>query len=453
MNEMRALLREAAETSPQDETDLSAVLASGRRRVRRRRLAVAGAVAAVTAVGTAVVVVAEPGGSDPDRVAEHRVPRPEGPVLRLDDATRAVAGRDYERLASSTNKDLAMRNGRTFDGVTEDGQILVVERANDVTNQVRMALRDPATGRLDWLPDVAPQLQPRPVLLGRDRLVFEAGDEPGKALRVLVLDRATRRWSQQTWPGLPRAETYPTAVAPDGRLYVGIRATAGEAPPGGWPTSPDGDAEDAGAEGDTYALWSVSLDDRSDVRDEDLRVGSFDVTDRALVWTATTNGTNRRIHVRDLATGEEHDFDPHSGKRCNLLGFSASGDKIVLGQYCGTYDDGRDDRVQVLSTEGDTITTIQGSSIDGGLGDGGTGGGGHLVSVQAWSGKEEGTYVYDLDTTRFLRLTDSVSTYSGGGPTPAGSLFVGLAYGQGKGQQPEPGIDLGATQWLVRWAS
>lgn len=452
VNEVRALLREAAQTSPQDETDLSAVLAGGRRRVRRRRLVVVGAVAAVAAAGTAVAVVA-PGGTDPDRVAEHRVPRPDGPVLRLSDAGRAVAGRDYERVAAFTNKNLVWKNGRTFDGVTEDGQILIVELANDITNQARLALRDPATGRDDWLPDIAPQLRPRPISLGRDRLVFSVDEGLDVPLRTLVLDRATRTWSQRTWPGLPSSESYATATGPDGRLYVGVRASAGSPPPGGWPTGPDGEAEDAGGEGDTYDLWSVSLTDSSDVRDEGLRVGSFDFTDTALVWSAATNGTNDRIHVRDLATGAEHDFDPRSGKRCNLLGFSATGDRIVLGQYCGTYDDGRDDRVQVLTTQGRTVTTLQGDSIDGGLADGGTGGGGHLVAVQAWSGAEEGTYVYDLATDRFLRLTDSVSTYSVGGPTPAGELLVGTAYGEGKAQDPDPGMDLGSTQTLIRWAS
>lgn len=452
VNEMRTLLREAAAQSPRGETDLSAVLAGGRRRVRRRRVAVACAVVAVAAVGTTVVVV-DPGGSDTNRVAERRVPRPDGPVLRLADAGAAVAGRDYERVATHTNEDLAWKNGRTFDGVTEDGQILFVELGNDIRNQTRIALRDPATGRNDWLPAIPPQLRPRPVSLGRERLVFSVGEEPGQPLRVLVFDRAARTWSQTTWPALPRGERYSTAMGPDGRLYVGVPATTGEAPAGGWPTGPDGEADDAGAEGSTYALWSVSPTDAADVRDERLRVGSFDFTDSALVWTAATNGTNRQIRVRDLASGEERAFDPHSGERCNLLGFSASGDRIVLGQYCGTYEDGRDDRVQILTTEGRTLTTIQGDGIDGGLGDGGTGGNGHLVTVQAWAADEEGTYVYDLDTDRFLRITDSVSGYPGGGPTRAGELLVSTAYGEGASQEPEPGMDLGATQWLVRWAS
>ena len=74
------------------------------------------------------------------------------------------------------------------------------------------------------------------------------------------------------------------------------------------------------------------------------------------------------MHVRDLATGEEHDFDPHAGERCNLLAFGAGGDRIVLSQYCGTYADGvRDDRVQILTTDGDQVVTLQDSGVEGGI--------------------------------------------------------------------------------------
>ena len=49
-------------------------------------------------------------------------------------------------------------------------------------------------------------------------------------------------------------------LGPDGRLYVRVPATQGQPPEGGWPTGADGEAEDADAHGDTYQLWSVSLD-------------------------------------------------------------------------------------------------------------------------------------------------------------------------------------------------
>ena len=95
-------------------------------------------------------------------------------------------------------------------------------------------------------------------------------------------------------------------------------------------------------------------------------MGDLAFTDTSMVWTDSTNGDAGLVHVRDLATGEEHSFDPHAGERCNLLSFGATDDRIVMGQYCGTYADGvRDDRVQILTTDGDQVVTLQDSGIDG----------------------------------------------------------------------------------------
>jgi hypothetical protein len=72
--------------------------------------------------------------------------------------------------------------------------------------------------------------------------------------------------------------------------------------------------------------------------------------------------------VRDLDTGPQHAFDPRSGEKCNLLSCGATENRIMMGQYCGTYDGGvRDDRVQVLDTDGGQMVTLQGSGIDGAL--------------------------------------------------------------------------------------
>ena len=93
------------------------------------------------------------------------------------------------------------------------------------------------------------------------------------------------------WPGLPERRLPAAVVGPDGRLYVSVPATQGQPPEGGWPTGPGGEADDADAEGDTYHLWSVSLTDGSDVRDEDADGGrpSRSPT-RSMVWTDSTNG-------------------------------------------------------------------------------------------------------------------------------------------------------------------
>ena len=113
--------------------------------------------------------------------------------------------------------------------------------------------------------------------------------------------------------------------------------------------------------------------------------------------------------MRDLATGEEHSFDPRSGERCNLLSFGATDDRVVLGQYCGTYDGGvRDDRVQILTTDGDQVVTLQDSGIDGALA--GPAGRRRCHRDRLRSEDRRGTYVYDLGTDRFLRLSDAVSS-------------------------------------------
>jgi hypothetical protein len=136
-----------------------------------------------------------------------------------------------------------------------------------------------------------------------------------------------------------------------------------------------------------YRLWSASLTDPTDVRDEGLTVGSVAFTDGSMVWTDATNGDAGRVHVRDVETGEETAFAPRSGDRCNLLGFGATGEHVVMSQYCGTYDDGvRDDRVQVVGTDGDQVVTVQGSDIRGGpdLGRRGRRGDGDVLRARWW---------------------------------------------------------------------
>jgi hypothetical protein len=339
--------------------------------------------------------------------------------VRLTDARPAVEGQDYRELASYTNDDLDADNGQYFDGVTDDG--LVLFRDGPRTGQLypRFALMDPATGDKDWLPrlDIG-QTQTRAIELGQDRLVLVSF---GEAV-AYVFDRDTRQWSGMKWPGLPKkGETRISDVGPDGRLYVLVPATQGSPPPGGWPTAPDGDAEDADADGDTFDLWSVSATDPMDIRDERLRVGSIGFTGSSLVWTDSSNGAAGSVHVRDLASGEETSFDPGLGERCNLLGFSVAGERIAMSQYCGTYEGGvRDDRVQVVTTDGDRVMTIQDSGVDSGI----LSADGDFLTITASTRATGGTYVYDFDAGRLLRLSEGTSAWTiGTGPTPGDQLM------------------------------
>lgn len=427
MNDLEQLMRDSVADPPPEHLDLDGLVAAGRGRVRARRAwaASGGAavlVAGVVAAATFVLPGADPG---PGPAVADRPPAPAAPTITLADATRAVEGTDYRVLTTYTNENLDADNGQYYDGVTDDGLVLFRDGPRDPDWKARFALLDPATGDEDRLPDPGlGQDQVWPVHLGTDRLVllaYDMADEAGTGFEATlvahVYDRAARTWSTMRWPGLPDVGDLAAQVGSDGRLYVATPVTRPGPPPGGWPTGPGGEAEDADAEGETNRLWSVSLTDATDVRDEGMDVGSFAFTDDDLVWTDSTGGAAGLVHVRDLGTGQETSFDPNTGDRCNLLSFGASGDRIVLSQYCGTYDGPvRDDRVQILSTSGEQVATLQDDGVEGYL----TGG---LVNITAYSGDRAGTYVYDLATDRLLRLSDGVSSYGLGGPVPDGMVL------------------------------
>ncbi|MDN4174045.1 hypothetical protein QWY28_13875 [Nocardioides sp. SOB77] len=437
VNDLRDALHERAAHPPHDSLDLATLVAAGRRRVRRRRAGALAAAAAGTAAAVALSVGAPLGlvsdDAAPADLATAGVPEPDAPTLGLGAAEAAVEGRDVRQLAEHTNDDLDADNGRSWEGVTDDGLLLLRDGPRLDRPEARYALVDPATGEEDWLPDLGLREQADVVGLGEDRLVLVA-PAPGSGLEVTleahVFDRLTRDWSTVSWPDLPAANSpFATALGPDGRLYVPVPATVGEVPEGGWPME-GGEADDSDAEGDTYRLWSASLANPFDVRDEQLSVGSIAFTEDTLVWTDRTNGDAGRVHVRDLGSGQERSFDPASGERCNLLSFGATAEHVVLGQYCGDYDDVRDDRVQVVGTDGEQVVTIQGDSLDGRLatrhGDG-------LVAVTSYDRSASGTYVYDLGSGRFLRLSDRVSSWGTDGSTTDGQVLFNTPVNGGKG--------------------
>jgi hypothetical protein len=382
VNELRELMREASAHPPQDLGDLPGALRHGRRRVRVRRAGMVGG----TALAAGAITLASMSWLDPTPadLAAAGVPDVAGPSMRLTGARPAVEGQDYRELTSYTNADLDADNGAYFDGVTDDGLVLFRDGPRSGQLYPRFALMDPATGAKDWLPklDIG-QTQTRAVELGDDRLVLVS---LGEAV-VYVFDRDARQWSGLKWPELPKtAETRIADLGPDGRLYVLVPAT-----------------------------------DATDIRDERLRVGAIGFTDDSLVWTDSSNGAAGLVHVRDLATGEESSFDPELGERCNLLGFSVAGERIAMSQYCGTYEGGvRDDRVQVVTTGGEQIVTVQESGVDGGI----LGEDGDFLTLTAYDRATGGTYVYDFDEGQLLRLSDGTSSWTvGSGPTP-GDQFL-----------------------------
>lgn len=430
VDELRELLRASVADAPPDTAGVADVVFEGRRRVRRRRalglaatsVAVAGVVALASAVPGALDRGADTGPADGrDDVV--------GPVLRLADAVPAVPGSDYRQVFAHTNQNLDQDNGQYVDGMTPDGLVVFKDGPHDVTNIPRLALVDPASGTKDWLPR-APAALGWPVELGRQQLVYATTDERGRP-EIAVFDRPSRSWRLLSWPGLPGGGGFGRVeLGPDGRVYVAVsqRRLSGQAPgPPSGEKVPGEEVDDSGALGEDYALWSASLADESDVRDEHLRVGDFAFTDDTLVWTRATNGVNDLVTVRDLATGEEHSFDPRSGLHCNQLGLGVTDDVVMLSQYCGDYPEGRDDRVQVLTTQGDPVVTIQDDGIEGSVASEG------LVQVTAFNEEAEGDYVYDASEGRFLRLSASMSRYAMGGPTPPGYLLWAEAVNKARG--------------------
>jgi len=440
VNDLKELMRQNVAAPPPDHLDVDALMSEGLRRVRRRQRRLI-AIPAALVLGVLVTGQVVSSSNDSAKEIAGQPPRPDAPTITLADATPAEEGRDYEVLTSYTNENLDADNGQYLDGVTDDGLILFRDGPRMNQRFPRYALMDPETGDKDWLPKLAiGQSQAWPVELGADRLVLASGDysenSDGMESKLVahIFERSSRTWREQTWHGLPAVDFPGGAVAHDGRLYVKVPATQGAIPEGGWPMGPDGEAEDADAEGDTFALWSVSLTDATDVRDEQLVLGDLAFTDSLMVWTDSSNGDAGRVHVRDLATGEEHSFDPNSGERCNLLGFGATDDRVVMSQYCGTYEDGvRDDRIQVVTTDGEQAFTLQGNSIEG------LTNGDDVVTVTSYDRDAAGTYLYDLATDRFVRLSDDVSQWA----------FGGLA-GDDVFMWDTPEGRHGATQWVGR---
>jgi len=100
VNELRQLMREATEQAPDDLSSLDAVVAGGRRRVRRRRLGFAGTTVGGVAVVAAAFALTVPHGTGGADTAGD-VPMPDAPTLRLSAAV--AASQPASRHASPTS--------------------------------------------------------------------------------------------------------------------------------------------------------------------------------------------------------------------------------------------------------------------------------------------------------------------------------------------------------------
>ena len=152
------------------------------------------------------------------------------------------------------------------------------------------------------------------------------------------------------WRALPIQGRYPVfgqvSSGPDDRFYVGL-------------FRPDNNGRSD--------LWSVSMSDPADVRDEHLVVGAFNVTGDLLTWTDGGDGNEAptgHVHVRNLVTGDETSFDPQPGDRCSQQSLRRTERYIVLGQNCSTLDIYHDNWFQIFTADGDPVVTVRDDGID-----------------------------------------------------------------------------------------
>ncbi|GAA1478387.1 hypothetical protein GCM10009623_28330 [Nocardioides aestuarii] len=437
VNDLRELLRDSVSDAPHDDLDTTQLLAAGRSRVRRRRaVQLAAATAAVGLVAAGASLVGP--GLLGNRAAPIDRPDLVGPVLHLEDAVEAGRG-DVEVVARHTEENLNRANGSHYYGVTDDGLVLVGDGPHGIRNELDLWFLDPETGEEQPLPSPPDSDWGQVLELSEDRIVvYSYGMVTADTTGAYVLDRETLEWSEVRWSGLPERDQRGVAIGPDGRVYLGVAMSPDEQREADLQAARDAaggrEVDDSGVTGERYALWSASLTDATDVRDEDLAVGSFAFDEDTMAWSARTNGTNDRVFVKDLDTGEVTDFDPMSGRRCNLLDFGLAGEQVVLSQYCGDLPEKqRDDRVQVVTTDGEPVVTVQSTSIDGAAVDD------RWVEVQAQTlGQDstDGTYLYDLETDRLLRVSDALSNFAiGGGPMPPGYVMWNQPVNDRRGQE------------------
>ena len=295
MNDLQDLMRQNVASPPPDDTDLTALVGAGRRRVRVRRTALAGVSAAVVAgvlVGGAALTGIgagrrlRPGCGEPaaatgraDAPPDRRRTGRRGHRLPVADLAherepgqrqRAVPRRGHRRRAGPVPRRAARRPAvpaLRADGPGHRRQGLAAGPGP------RPGQRPP--GRARRRPAGAAQRQRRPAA-SRVGGGLRPGD-PGVDHDLVA--RAAR------------GAEFDGIASHDGRLYLRVLATAGQIPEGGWPTQADGDAEDADAEGSTYNLWSVSLDGparTSATRAWSSATSTF--TDSSMVWTDSTKG-------------------------------------------------------------------------------------------------------------------------------------------------------------------
>lgn len=378
VNDLRDLLRDAAQNPPDDGVVPHDLLVAGKTRVRRRRLGtLAGGAALVVAIAAIPFGFSRLDLGRGEAGVANQV-QPVGKVMALKDAVGAVEGEDYDVLFTQLNQDLDEANGTYVKAIVAGG-VLTADGPRGADNVIRWGLLDPERGTTDWLPLTETNWGPDRFVgqTSSGRLVFV--DNVSQALwTVHTEDEMWVRTELETPVGLTVDNTWSIRLGEDDRVYVAI---------------------DESGRSESFRLVSAALDDLASWREEGT-VGDFTFMDGKLVYTAHTNRPDSTIHVHDLTTGDERTFNSQAGRTCNQLWLAHAGDLVVSSQYCGTRDGVRDDRIQVFGLDGEPVVTIQDSGVDlVDLTD-------EFLVVQAYRRGAAGYYAYELATGRFLRLSE-----------------------------------------------
>jgi hypothetical protein len=388
MNQLTTLLEDASAHVPAEPFELDAIVSTGRSRVRRRRVVAGLATAAVIGLGAALVV---PGAGGDGGDNEPTGPTPHVRVLTLDDAVPAEPGRDYQVLGEFTahSADHAL-TGDFVRGVLPDGTVVVARYPDGRMSTSEVALVGPG----------GTQVVPAPAGIGNylgwvdGNPVFDGND--GLAL----LDRASQQWRQLPGTGLVDGNaTVQPLMSADGHLYVGEAPTAGD---------------------DTRPLLDV--DARAGTATELAAGGHVAGHDGVVAWTDRYDGAVREVTVRE-PDGSTTSFDPHSDG-CVAHGIGVTADRVVLLTNCrdtaGDYEyTDVITRIDVFDLDGTPLTRIEADGEDQGpvrMSD-------RYLQLSQWSGDRAGSYTYDLESGRFLRVTDALSGLAGN-ETGVGSTVV-----------------------------
>lgn len=394
MNHLNDLLDDISSDPPTDHLDLDDVIGAARSRVRRRRVVTGIAAAAVVGLGAAFVL---PGGGSE--------PAPAGPpqvsVLTLDDAVEADPSSDYRVLKTFTahSTDEAV-TGDFVRGVLADGTVVLQRYPNGWNGRTDVVLVGPDNTSVVRMPSRYGNY------LGatEHELVF-GGIEDMPLLLIDLQDFRVRGVLKE-----PRLldlnQPAQTLSGSDGHVVIGGARF--------------GDAKDR-------PIYDVDLGtgDLSKIA----QGGDVAAYDGRVAWTDAHDAAVQTVTVRNQAGGTTS-FDPNTGD-CVGKGIGITDQRVVLMTNCdnGAGDDEYNDavtRVDVFDLEGNPLTRIVGDEM------GPVRMADRFLTLSAGGGEQQGTYTYDLETERFLRVTDEMSGLAGY-ETGIGSTVVWEEWLDGEG--------------------